>query len=333
MFFKSGSLLLGLALTSSIVHRASAWTLQSTASGSSFFDSFTFFTGADPTNGFVDYVDEATATSSGLIYTLGEQVIIKADNTTTTSTGRASVRITSTASYNSGLFILDLEHMPTGCGTWPAYWLVGPSWPNTGEIDVRKANRPAMKKKKTNFCKQVIEGVNDGTYDQSTLHTSSGCTMTGQTQTGTVSTTDCYVYATEQSSNAGCGVVSTDSSSYGPGFNSINGGVYATSFTSSGVNVWFFPRSSIPSDITSGAPNPDSWGTPSANFPFTTGTCSTSYFQNLQIVINLTFCGDWAGAVYGSSGCPSTCTDYVGNNPSDFSEAYWSINSLKVYSQ
>ena len=23
-----------------------------------------------------------------------------------------------------------------GCGTWPAFWLVGPNWPNGGEIDV-----------------------------------------------------------------------------------------------------------------------------------------------------------------------------------------------------
>lgn len=26
--------------------------------------------------------------------------------------------------------------MPFGCGTWPAYWLVGPNWPSGGEIDV-----------------------------------------------------------------------------------------------------------------------------------------------------------------------------------------------------
>lgn len=154
-----------------------------------------------------------------------------------------------------------------------------------------------------------------------------------QTQTGTTLTSNCDVNAAGQGANVGCGVLSSNSQTFGSGFNNINGGVYATSFTSSGIKVWFFPRSSIPSDITSNAPNPDAWGTPMASFPFTASTCTTSYFQNLQIVINLTFCGDWAGSVYGSSGCPSSCTDYVQNNPGAFNEAYWRINSLKVYSQ
>jgi hypothetical protein len=25
--------------------------------------------------------------------------------------------------------------MPVGCGTWPAFWMFGPDWPNGGEID------------------------------------------------------------------------------------------------------------------------------------------------------------------------------------------------------
>ena len=27
--------------------------------------------------------------------------------------------------YNSGLFIASLDHIPTGCGTWPAMWMYG----------------------------------------------------------------------------------------------------------------------------------------------------------------------------------------------------------------
>jgi hypothetical protein len=38
--------------------------------------------------------------------------------------GRASVRLTSKKSYNHGLVILDLAHMPGGiCGTWPALYV------------------------------------------------------------------------------------------------------------------------------------------------------------------------------------------------------------------
>lgn len=51
--------------------------------------------------------------------------------------GRQSIRLTSKKSYNSGLIILDLAHMPGGiCGTWPAFWTLGPDWPNHGEIDI-----------------------------------------------------------------------------------------------------------------------------------------------------------------------------------------------------
>lgn len=39
--------------------------------------------------------------------------------------GRPSVRLISNNTYTHGLFIFDATHMPTGCGTWPAYWLLG----------------------------------------------------------------------------------------------------------------------------------------------------------------------------------------------------------------
>jgi hypothetical protein len=152
-----------------------------------------------------------------------------------------------------------------------------------------------------------------------------------RSQTGNTATSNCDVNAAGQSSNSGCGVSATNSNTYGAGLNSINGGVYATQWTNDGgIQVWFFPRSSIPGDITSGNPNPYGWGTPIATFPFGSN-CPSSMFANLQIVFDLTFCGDWAGNVYGSSGCPSSCTDYVQNNPSAFDESYWRINSLQIY--
>lgn len=56
----------------------------------------------------------------------------------------------------------------------------------------------------------------------------------------------------------------------------------------------------------------------------------------MKIVFDTTFCGDWAGNVWGSSATcsklASTCEAYVGANPAAFSEAYWLINSVKVYS-
>lgn len=51
-------------------------------------------------------------------------------------------------------------------------------------------------------------------------------------------------------------------------------------------------------------------------------------------VFDITFCGDWAGSVWSSSGCAgkaSTCNAFVQNNPTAFDETYWRVNSLKVY--
>lgn len=51
--------------------------------------------------------------------------------------------------------------------------------------------------------------------------------------------------------------------------------------------------------------------------------------------IDTTFCGDWAGAVFGSDpnckNLASSCTNYVAANPSAFKNAYWAVNSVSVY--
>ncbi|KAF1353710.1 concanavalin A-like lectin/glucanase domain-containing protein [Delphinella strobiligena] len=293
------------------------YVLEDDYSVSNFFDMFTFFTSSDPTNGFVDYVDQATAQSAGYIGTTASTIYIGADHQNVTSGGRPSVRLTSNNAYNAGsLIILDLEHMPGGiCGTWPAFWMVGPDWPSGGEID-------------------IIEGVNLQTANAMTLHTSDGCSITNDGNfTGSMETDNCYIYAEGQTTNAGCSIDSSDTETYGTGFNDIGGGVYATEWTDDSISIWFFPRSAVPSDIAAGTPSPSSsWGTPAAQFE---GGCDIpKFFQDNQLVFDLTFCGDWAGNVWSSSTCSSladTCNDYVENNPTAFTDAYWTINSLRTY--
>jgi hypothetical protein len=69
----------------------------------------------------VDYVDEATARQSNLINASSTSVVnFGVDVTNKTPKGRPSIRIESKKKYSSGLIVLDLEHMPFGCGTWPA---------------------------------------------------------------------------------------------------------------------------------------------------------------------------------------------------------------------
>jgi len=300
-----------------------AYKLQTNYSGNEFFNGWQFYTDNDPTHGYVNYVSEAQAKSLGLVSTAPGKVIIAGDSKNVASgRGRNSVRITTTQGWNAGLFILDLVNMPSGCGTWPAWWLVGPNWPNNGEID-------------------IIEGVNSQTSVDTTLHTSNGCTQSSSTNmftgkwglgTNGQPATNCYISAPNQANNQGCGIVGNEGS-YGQPFNAGGGGVYVTEWTGSYIQIFFFSRNNIPKDITADMPNPSGWGKPYAYFALG-GSCPANHFQNMNMVFDLTFCGDWDGAVF-SAQCPGkgSCQSYVQNNPSAFSTAYWQINSLKVYQQ
>jgi len=326
-FFSSNPLtsssIMRQTFSTSILFAASAlaaYTVVDDYSPDTFASKFDFFTGDDPTTGYVNYVDYDTATSEGLYSVSNNQVYMGVNyNDTASGRGRDSVRISSKDSYQHGLIVLDLAHMPAStCGTWPAFWLLSTSaaWPNGGEVD-------------------IIEGVNTQNTNSMTVHTSSGCSISSNSSamTGELVTDNCDVAAPNQLSNQGCSIESGNTNSYGDGFNAIGGGVYATEWTSSGISVWFFPRGAIPADLSSGTPEPSSWGLPTANFA---GACDwDEKVVNQQIVFDITFCGDWAGNDFLTdatcSSKASTCQDFVQNNPEAFAESFWSINSLKVY--
>ncbi|KAG8960025.1 hypothetical protein FRC03_007138 [Tulasnella sp. 419] len=199
---------------------------------------------------------------------------------------------------------------------WAKNTLLNPfitDWPNAGEVD-------------------IIEGVNDVSPNHSTLHTTDGCTMSASNmvQTGSLSTTNCFW---QVNGNAGCGVAVNKPNNYGNAFNNIGGGWYAMERTPTKINLWYWGRNeaNIPADVKNGAStiNTSNWGTPYANFVNNSCDLNSKFGPN-NIIINLTLCGDWAGAVYPSS-CPSTCVDFVNNNPAAFKDAYWDFASLRVY--
>ncbi|KAJ7630965.1 glycoside hydrolase family 16 protein [Roridomyces roridus] len=294
------------------------WLAQDEYSGKTFFDDFTFYTFGDPTHGTVTYVNQTYAFENQLAYVQDDGIVImKGDDTTWLPEGqnRSSVRISSNTLYNTGLFILDLNQAPWGCGVWPAFWTVGlDNWPFLGEID-------------------IIEGVHDNEHNQVTWHTGPGCTLSLESNyTGTVvasngvPNTDCDGNA---NGNAGCGITEWSKASYGPFFQEQGGGVFAMKWDETGIAIYSFYRSAIPQDITAGSPNPDNWGTPSASLA--PATCDPlTNFVNHSIVFDITFCGDWAGNSYATSGCPGSCSTHL-MDPTNFVNASWSINSLKVF--
>lgn len=293
-----------------------SYSLVDTYSGDTFFDQFNYFTGYDPTNGFVHYVPQAQAESLNLTYASNDSAVLRVDTSVgpgdnpDASTGRFSVRVESKNTYENGLFVFDIKHTPYGCGTWPALWLTDRSnWPDNGEIDVMEATNNAT----------------DG--NQMTLHTTDQCSMNvRRKETGSALRKNCNW---EKNDNEGCGV-SDDDSSYGTTFNSDGGGVMAMEWRDAGIRMWQFGRGSIPSDITNKTPDPSTWGTAAADFPST--NCDIgSHFKNNSIIVNIDLCGDLVYAVWDDSGCASNCTDWVANNPDEFKNAYWEFGAFHVY--
>lgn len=143
----------------------------------------------------------------------------------------------------------------------------GPNWPNGGEID-------------------VFENVNMATNNRYTLHTTQGCThpdnsssVSTSGETGILIASDCF---NGTNANEGCSVQDASTASYGAGFASGGGGAFAMLWNADGIRTWFFPRSQIPSDISTN-PNPENWTTPTAFWP--TSSCDVSKFFAEQTLI------------------------------------------------
>lgn len=107
--------------------------------GGSFFDRFSFWDAPEPTNGFVQYQSRERA-QGWLIDGAASNARLMVDHNSIAPGGRSSVRITSRQSYQFGLFLVDIDHMPGGvCGTWPAFWMVGPDWPTKAKSTSSRA--------------------------------------------------------------------------------------------------------------------------------------------------------------------------------------------------
>ncbi|KAK5109983.1 hypothetical protein LTR62_006350 [Meristemomyces frigidus] len=302
------------------------YVLQSSFPGADFLDNFEFWTSADPTIGYVHYVDQTTAQQHGMVDITSTSTSWGVDTTQildpNANLGRLSIRLTSLQSWTHGLFVLDLEHMPANqCGTWPAFWSVGSgTWPAGGEID-------------------IIEYSNTLPNNLMALHTSetTDCTIAGSGQSGTLLTSNCSGGFT------GCSVAADIPNNIGNDFSAASGGVYAMEWTSTAIQIWFFPRNAIPASLLNApaeaVPDPTTFGVPMAKFQ---GSCDIdSHFYNHRLVFDIDFCGSYAGNTWEEEGCPmlnatngwQSCNDYVAANPQDFTEAYWQINYLDVYQQ
>jgi hypothetical protein len=214
-------------------------------------------------NEYVNYLTLPSATDSGLIQNRNGQLYIGVDTSTVLNpngVGRNAIRLHSNNAYNSGTLVIgDFAHIPSNiCGIWPSFWMVGPSWPQDGEID-------------------ILEGVNQNALNQITLHTSPGCVPSMSGTGSPAGNADCGTGG----GGVGCGAINTNGNGWGSNFNYAGGGVYAMEWTSSAISVWFFQQGQVPGDISNNAPNPAGWGTPVASW---TGCNFGSLMDNMNIV-------------------------------------------------
>ncbi|KAJ2933607.1 hypothetical protein H1R20_g3506, partial [Candolleomyces eurysporus] len=210
--------------------------------GETFFQGWDFFTSPDPTHGLVDYIDEASGRRDGILeINSAGNAIMRVETTPTVPGNRKSIRITTQATFNGGLVIMDAVHMPHGCGTWPAFW-TNVKWDATG------------------------------------------------------------------------------------------------------IAVYFFPRDSIPADITANTPLPETWGAAQARWP--AASCDPfRFFSDHHAIFDTTLCGDWAGGVWNAAGIPgqeqscaqrtgfATCDAFIRARGSAFQEAYWEVRYVQIYEE
>ncbi|KAH7039117.1 concanavalin A-like lectin/glucanase domain-containing protein [Macrophomina phaseolina] len=349
-----------------LIHSTTAgYTLVRDYKPDTFFDHFGFFDGEDPTHGTVEYQSRQGAEARHLISNTDTSVRIGVDSTNKVPDLRPSVRIFSNETFNQGILLVDVKHMPAGCGTWPALWLLGDGeWPANGEID-------------------ILEGANDQTTNYMTLHTSDAegedCSLTAipasggdgtgalgyskKDYSGTVATNEC-AWKPETNDNSGCQIQAPTGQTpvyagtgkttnaivptFGDALNRAGGGTLAMQWTSNGIKIWFFGRTQYkPSDIAAATdfsstaypiyllPSNDAWGKPLAHF--SGPACDWERrFQDMRIVINTDFCGDWGAATWPAGSCPAStgydsCESFVKEKPEAFTEAYWEFGAFRWF--
>lgn len=332
--------------------------------GLDFFDSYSFYDGPDSSGsaGYNVYVSKNRAVEIGIANTTldpitGKDVVFMSSKKTGPGP-RESIRLEGNQRYQHGLFIFDLDHMPTGCGVWPAVWLTDENnWPNNGEID-------------------FVEGINNQPTAKTALHTSNQCDMyahvppyskTGVWDTATgipntwtgelsylnrIEADNCWVMAPHQWMNQGCVTVDLRNNTLGAPLNQAGGGIFVLEWDPAyrRIRSWVFPRADgIPENLQATidtaamakqttestkdqaehyvAPDTEDWGLPYAYFAIgeTTG-CSRNHFKDMRVVINLAFCGTVAGNRFGSD-CPKIAAAVDGqDNPWSACNAYIESN-------
>ncbi|CAD7963260.1 unnamed protein product [Amoebophrya sp. A120] len=282
-----------------------------------FLNCFLPYKDRDPTEGNVDYLrgwdefrNELITVQANPTNPAKKQISIDfktgalngADN-------RPAIRLHSKLGFEYGsLFVVDVERMPALDGVWPAYWtchkggVMGGNWygtdhaywPGSGEFD-------------------LMEHVHGWGMDQmrTTLHTDFEQKCEVSMDTGSPGNLgpagrDLKLKRGNCEGYDGCGVDANQVPN-GRGFNIARGGLHIMAVEEDAVKFWWVPRDQV---TDANFPDADTaqgafWEQklqqiqPYVVFPLNDQNCpARALFKTQTFIINTTFCGAWAGAVY-----------------------------------
>ena len=113
------------------------YTLNWKSQGISFFDDWNFGE-VDFTGGAVRYVPRDEALAEKLVMPGDWSIVRPGAVENTTRLQRKSVRLSTRTNWTYYLVAMQYQHVPFGCGVWPAFWSNGASgnWPRDGELDI-----------------------------------------------------------------------------------------------------------------------------------------------------------------------------------------------------
>lgn len=293
-----------LVLSSFPLRPEAAYKLDWEARGSNFFDDFDFK--LDNFNyGAAAYLTQEEAVAAGVVKAFDTHAILQTGKSVGNRSlpKRESAFIQSKKGWKHFLLMVRFDHLPWGCGLWPAMWTLGfgKEWPEGGEID-------------------ILEYVNDLPQEVS-FHTghSNQCRLDGELVNAKYGAMpdangNDYNCVTDYSlAQTGC---SPNKLPLLPGEQwSGGGGMLALESTSEFIKVFHIPAAHA--DI-AGEPKPEEWDEWVVSyFPFaeseekTPGSCPNSkdLLTEQRLIMNINMCGEWGSPTWGLA---KTCLNQVG---------------------
>lgn len=299
------------------VQYAEVWKAQ----GTTFWDDFFYMTN-DENFMPIQYLTKEEAREKQVTVAYEDHAILRA-GPRLGHLKRSSAKVATNQKWTYFLMAAKFNHVPWGCGTWPAFWTRSPdvAWPNGGELDILEytneiASRSSLHVGVANKC----------TLDQSEFR-KPGCPQFVEAEFNFTGDSNCVTHYPEA---IGCApnrlpLMNGEQMATQPI-------IMAAEWTKDFLKVFRIPAAQMPADLEAGTPTPDQWDQYIvAYYPFAAsdrnnpGSCpnSAELMKAQQLVLQLGFCGDWGAKVWLNSTCantkgpalPSQCVAVDPHNP------------------